>query len=88
MDTLINAALIIAIVSFFKQQFALNGWKVILAAFLVAAFLTYLPVVTAQFPVTAPWLDPLTMLVKVFLGAAGTVDFITEMRKPSIPPSG
>jgi len=27
-------------------------------------------------------------LIVLFLGAAGSVDFVTEIRKPVIPPSG
>lgn len=87
-ETIINAAFIIAIVAFFKQQLGLHGWKVILAAFLTAFVLVMLTTVSTQFPVVAPWLDPIVWLIKVFLGAAGTVDFITEMRKPVIPPAG
>ena len=84
----LTVALIVAIVSFFKKQFGLTGWKVILAAFVVALILTYIPVLSAAFPMAAPWLTPLVNLIVLFLGAAGSVDFVTEIRKPVIPPSG
>lgn len=88
LDTIINVAFIIVIVAFFKQQIGLTGWKVILAAFLVALVLVILTTISTQFPVVSPWLDPIVLLIKVFLGATGTVDFINELRKPKIPPSG
>jgi len=87
-SVVLTVALIIAIVSFFKKNLGLTGWRVILAAFIVALFLTYIPVLATAFPLAAPWLTPLVNLIVLFLGAAGSVDFVTEIRKPVIPPSG
>jgi hypothetical protein len=79
---LITVALIIAITQFFRTQLNLTGWKVILAAFLVVLVLAYIPVLIAAFPTVAPWLEPLVNAIFLFLAAAGTVDFVKEIRSP------
>lgn len=75
--TVIDVALIITIVAFFKKQLGLTGWKVLLAAFLVALFIGLAPVVAAAFPVIAPWLTTTVNVVGLFLVASGSVDFVT-----------
>ena len=81
-NPVLTVAFVVTITSFFKKQLGLTGWKVLLAAFLVLAFITYVPVVVLQFPAAATWLTPLVNLVVFFLSAAGTVDFVNEVRAP------
>ncbi|MDD5397416.1 MAG: hypothetical protein PHW24_05190 [Candidatus Moranbacteria bacterium] len=88
MDDILTVAIIIAITAFFKKQLGLSGWRVILAAFIVSLILGMIPIIGATFPVIAPWLAALTKVIVLFLGAAGTVDFIGVLRETKIPPSG
>lgn len=77
---ILTVALIVAITSFFKKQLGLTGWRVLLVAFLVSLIIGLSPVIIAAFPPAAPWLTAFLGVVVLFLTAAGTVDFISEVR--------
>ena len=79
-NPVMTVAFVVAITAFFKEQFGLTGWKVMLAAFAVLLVLTYVPVVIALFPQAEPFLTPLVQLIALFLTAAGSVDFIRQLR--------
>jgi hypothetical protein len=86
MNEILTVAIIIAITAFFKKQLGLSGWRVLLAAFIVALFLGLEPVIVSTFPVIAPWLSAVVNVIVLFLTAAGSVDFITAVRTKDIPP--
>ena len=86
-NSVLSVAFIIAITAFFKKQLGLTGWKVLLAAFLVALFIGLVPVVVAIFPVVAPWLTATVNVVVLFLTAAGTMDFVIAVRTTTKPPA-
>jgi hypothetical protein len=81
-NEILTVAFVIAITAFFKDKMGLKGWWVLLAAFLVLLFLTYIPVVIALYPPAAPWLTPLVRLITVVLAAVGSVDFVKMIRSP------
>jgi len=85
-NSVLTVAFVVAIVAFFKKQLGLTGWKVLLAAFLVALIIGLVPVITVTFPTIAPWLLAIVNVVVLFLTAAGTVDFVTEVRTTTKPP--
>jgi hypothetical protein len=77
---ILTVAFVIAITSFFKTQLGLKGWWVILAAFVVLLVLLYIPLLIVQFPVAASYLDALWKVIVLLLTAAGSVDFVKEIR--------
>jgi hypothetical protein len=79
-NPVLTVALIVAITSFFKSHLGLTGWKVLLAAFVMALFIGFVPLLAASFPVVAPYLTTLVNVVVFFLAAAGSVDFVKEIR--------
>ena len=80
-NPVLTVAFIVALTAFFKEQFGLTGWKVLLAAFIVALFIAFLPLVSALVPAAAPWLNQLLQVIVLFLAAAGSVDFIRQLKK-------
>jgi len=85
-NPILTIAFIVAITSFFKKQLGLAGWRVLLATFIVALVIGLIPVIIIAFPVIAPWLNAVTNVVVLFLSAAGSFDFIMEVRTTSKPP--
>lgn len=85
-NPILTVAFIIAITSFFKVQLGLVKWKVLLAAFIVALIIGLVPTVVETFPVIAPWLTAIVNVIVLFLGAAGTFDFVMEVRTVKTPP--
>jgi hypothetical protein len=86
-NPVLNVAFIIAITAFFKKQLALTGWKVLLAAFVVALLIGLVPVIIATFPATSSWLTSIVNVIVLFLGATGTSDFIIAVRTTNKPPA-
>jgi hypothetical protein len=80
-NPVLNVAFIVALTAFFKEQFGLTGWKVLIAAFGVALVIAFLPLVSALVPAAAPWLDQLLQVILLVLAAAGSVDFIKQIKK-------
>jgi hypothetical protein len=80
-NPILTVAFIIMITSFFKERLGLSGWKVLLAAFIVALLIGLVPVIVVTFPVVAPWLSVVANVVVLFLTAAGTVDFVIEVKR-------
>lgn len=72
----LDAAFIIAAVAFFKTQMALTGRWVLLAAFIVVLFVAIEPPVVALFPAGAAIITAVVDAVKLFIVAAGSVDFV------------
>jgi len=79
-NLVLTAVFIVAVAQFFKVQLSLKGWRVLLAVFIVALIMGLVPVVIAQFPVVAPWLTAVVNVIVLFLGAAGSVDFVKEVK--------
>lgn len=77
---LLDVAFIVAVTAFFKAQFGLEQGKALLAAFGVALFVGFAPLVAVQFPLVAPWVAALFNVVKIFLAAAGSYDFVKSLR--------
>lgn len=86
-EPLLTVAFIVMITAFFKKQIGLTGWKVLVAAFIVALVVAYLPLLAAAVPAAAPWLGQLMQVIVLFLSAAGSVDFLTLLRTTDVPPT-
>lgn len=82
-NPILTVAFIVAVTQFFKTQIGLTGWKVLLAAFLVAIVIGLVPAIIAAFPVIAPWLTAVVNVIVLFLSAVGTYDFVMEVRTKS-----
>jgi hypothetical protein len=78
---IITVTLIVAITAFFKKQFSLSGWRVLLVAFIVSLIISLAPLLSTTFPAVAPWVEQVIKLVVMFLAASGSVDFVTEVRR-------
>lgn len=85
-NPVLTVAFIVMITSFFKKQLGLDGWRVLLAGFIVALVIGLVPVFIAAFPVVTPWLTTVSNVIVLFLTAAGTVDFVIAVRTTSKPP--
>jgi hypothetical protein len=85
-NPILTVAFIVMITSFFKKQLALTGWKVLLAAFVVALVVGLVPVAIAAFPTIASWLAAILNVIVLFLTAAGSMDFIIAVRTTTKPP--
>lgn len=79
-NPVLTVAFVVLIVSFFKAQFGLAGKWALLAAFITALVLGLIPQLGLQFPALAPWLDAVAKVIALFLGAAGSFDFVKEVR--------
>lgn len=79
-NPIVDVAMIVAITEFFKVRLGLSGWQSVLAAFLVALFIALVPVIATALPVVAPWLNTVASVIALFLTAAGSFDFVMEVR--------
>jgi len=82
--TILTVGFIIATTQFFKTQLGLTGWKVLLAAFIVALLIGLVPVIITAFPVAAPWLNAVVNVIVLFLSAVGAYDFVMEVRTKTL----
>jgi len=80
MEFVLDAAFIIAVTAFFKQQFGLAGGAALLAALVVALVVGLAPLVGVTFPAFAPWISAVINVVVLFLSAAGGYDAIVELK--------
>ena len=80
MNEVLTVAFVIATVSFFKARFKLQDASALAAAFAVSLIVGLAPQLAAQFPALAPWVDALVKVVVLFLGAAGSYDFVQQQR--------
>ena len=78
-EVVLDVALMVAITAFFKEQFALTGRTFMGVAFVVGVFLWGEPLVAAAFPAVGFYLDSFLAFVKVWLGAMGSVDAVTNI---------
>ena len=81
MDTVLDVAFVIAIVAFIKTQIGLVGPAVLGVAFAVALFFGLAPLIATMIPVAAPFIKVVLDTVVLFLGAAGSVDFIHSITR-------
>lgn len=78
---MIDAAFLIAITAFFKEQLGLQGRSVLAAAFVVGLALFLAPQIIAALPAAGPWLEGIVNFVKLYLAACGSVDFVTAIAR-------
>ncbi len=78
MEIVLDVAFVVAVVAFAKEHLGTQGWQTLLVVFLVAMFAAFEPLLIAQFPELAPWLDAFIKGVGLMLGAAGSVDFVKK----------
>lgn len=83
MNIVLDAAFVIAAVAFFKDKLGLSGGATLAAAFVAVLFVALVPPVIALFPATGAILTAVVDAVKLFITAAGGVDFLTLMVKKS-----
>ena len=76
----VDVAFVLAVVAFFKAQFALKGLAPIGAAFAVAAFVVFLPDLVALVPGSSDVVQRVADLLKVFLAAPGLFDLAVNLK--------
>ena len=79
MDLVLDVALIIAIVAFFKEQLGVQGKIVLLYVFLVALAVGFAPLLIASFPVAGPYIEVVLKVVGLMLAAAGSWDAARQL---------
>ena len=77
--SVLDAALMLAITAFFKEQLGLKGKWVLLAAFLVGGFIWFAPLLIETFPKSATWLTALITFVEFYLGVVGSFDLTVNI---------
>jgi hypothetical protein len=87
LTTVLTIAFVIAVTAFVKKQFALTGWKVLLAAFIIVLVVALIPLIAASYPPVAPWVNTIGIVIVLFLSATGTTDFVTDIRTKEAPPT-
>jgi uncharacterized membrane-anchored protein len=81
MTDILTVALIVAITAFFKKQLKLTGWRVLLATLVVAMVVGLAPLAAASFPLLAPWIERVILVVTLFLAAAGSYDLTVDIKQ-------
>jgi len=81
MDFVLDAAFIIAVTAFFKQQLEISGKAALLCAFVTALVLSFAPLLALQFPALGPWIEATVKTFIVFLSAAGGYDALQQFRQ-------
>jgi hypothetical protein len=76
-EVALDMALMVAITAFLKNTFQITGNPVIAIAFVVGVVLWGEPLLAAAFPAVGVYLDSFLTFIKVWLGAMGSVDFVT-----------
>ena len=77
--SVLDAALMLAITAFFKEQLGLKGKWVLLTAFLVGGFIWFAPLLIETFPKSATWLTALITFVEFYLGVVGSFDLTVNI---------
>jgi len=75
----LDAVFVVAAVAFFKTQMELTGRSVLLAAFLVVLFVAIETPLVSLFPTGAEVITAIVGAVKLFITAAGSVDFAKSL---------
>jgi hypothetical protein len=81
MNTVLDIAFVLVIVSFLKEQLGLKGYAVLGVAFVVALIFGIAPLVAQLLPEAAPWLTVFLDTVVLFLGACGSYDLVTSVTR-------
>jgi hypothetical protein len=81
MDYVLDAAFVLAVTAFFKQQLEISGKAALLCAFATALLLSFAPILALQFPMLAPWIEAVVRTFVVFLSAAGGYDALQQFRQ-------
>lgn len=81
MDTVLDIAFVVAVVAFIKEQFKLNGYAVLIVAFVIALLFGIAPLIAQLVPAAGPWLDVFLRTFVLFLGAAGGYDAVTSITR-------
>ncbi len=74
LPTLGTVGFIVALTAFFTTQFQLKGNKALAAAFFVALFFGFAPLVSEALPNVAPFIDVLLNTIVLTIAAAGGYD--------------
>lgn len=86
MNFVLDAAFVLAVTAFFKQQFEISGKLALLCAFVTSLILSFAPLLALQFPMLAPWIEQLVKTFVIFLSAAGGYDALQQFRqRPPMP---
>lgn len=80
-NIVLDAAFVLMCVSFFKANLNVANTGAIALAFVVSLIVGLAPEVAKAFPIVAPWVGAFINIVVIFLSAAGSFDFSTEMIK-------
>jgi hypothetical protein len=80
-NIVLDVAFVIASVAFFKKQFNVKDGIALLLAFATALIIGLAPIIAGMLPITGPFIEVVIKVIVLFLTAAGSVDFTTEMIK-------
>lgn len=84
MDFVLDAAFVLAVVAFLKEQFKIKGVAVLLCAFVICLAYGFTPIVNEMFPNISPFVKVLWNTFVLFLASAGSFDLVTSfLRKRS-----
>ena len=76
---ILDFAFLVAATAFFKEQFSLSGKQALLAAFGVALFIGFAPVIGESLPALSPYLEAAVKVVALFIGGAGSYDLFVDV---------
>ena len=78
---LLDVGFVLAATAFFKQQFALKGKAALGAAFAVALFVGFAPVVSDALPALGAYLDAAVKVISLFILGAGSYDLLSDVSR-------
>jgi len=78
MEFVIDVAFVLAAVAFVKAQFGLKGWGAVGLAFVLSLGLAFVPELLAAFPLAAPNIEKVILIIQLFLTAPGLFDLAKE----------
>lgn len=76
MDFVIDSAFVLAATQLFKNLLGVDGKIAFGLAFVVALAVGFLPLVVASFPAAQAYVTQLLYVVKIFIAATGTYQFV------------
>ncbi len=77
----LDAAFIIALIAFTKEQLGLKGRVVLLWVFVVALLFGVGPLIAQSFPISGPYIKVLLDTVILFIGSAGSYDAVVAFKR-------
>ena len=80
MTPVLSVAFVMALVAFAKERLKLKGAAVYVFAVAFAALVASFPLLIAQFPPAAPWLEALFQAVVLSLSAFGVYDLSVDIK--------